>query len=82
MHFVTKATPVYRIVQNIDGGNFDGYWLFKYLTENILMDGHCLSPYTCKLCIVFKQFDWLNFDGLAGASKFPPIKTLRYMVYV
>ena len=30
------------------------------------MDGHCLSPYTCKHCIVFKQFDGLNFDGLAG----------------
>ena len=24
-----------------------------------------LSPYTCKCCIVFKQFDGLNFDGLA-----------------
>ena len=34
--------------------------------ENILTDGHCLSPYTCKCCIVFKQFDGLNFDGLAG----------------
>ena len=34
--------------------------------ENILTDGHCLSPYTCKSCIVFKQFDGLNFDGLAG----------------
>ena len=43
------------------GANFDGYWLFKYLT-----DGHCLSPYTCKHCIVFKQFNGLNFDGLAG----------------
>ena len=39
---------------------------FKYLTENILMDGHCLSSYICKCCIVFKQFDGLNFDGLAG----------------
>ena len=36
---------------------FDG----KYLT-----DGHYLSPYTCKRCIIFKQFDGLNFDGLAG----------------
>ena len=34
--------------------------------ENILTDGHCLSPYTCKCCIVFKQFDGLNFDGLTG----------------
>ena len=30
------------------------------------MDGHCLSPYTCKRCIVLEQFDGLNFDGLAG----------------
>ena len=35
------------------------------LMENILMDGHCLSLYACKHCIVFKQFDRLNFDGLA-----------------
>ena len=59
-------------------GNFDGYWLFKYLTENILTDGHCLSPYTCKRCTVFKQFDGLNFDGLAVKSQkrqnFPPSK--------
>ena len=48
------------------GGNFDGYGPFKYLTENILMNGHCLSPYTCKCCIVFKQFYALNFDGPAG----------------
>ena len=32
-------TQTYRIAKN-----FDGYWLFKYLTENILTDGHCLSP--------------------------------------
>ena len=55
---VTQITIVftYYIAQN-----FDGYWLF-----NILMDGHCLSPYTCKHCIVFKHYDELNFDGLAG----------------
>ena len=34
--------------------------------ENILTDGHCLSPYTCKHYTVFKQFDGLNFDCLAG----------------
>ena len=34
--------------------------------ENILTGGHCLSPYTCKCSIVFKQLDGLNFDGLAG----------------
>ena len=56
----------YCIVQNFDRGIFDGYWLSKYLTENILTDSHCLSPYTCKCCIVFKQFDRLNFDSLAG----------------
>ena len=55
----------YRTVHNFDRGNFDGYRLFKYYTENILMDGYCLSPYTCKCCIVFKKFDRLNFDGLA-----------------
>ena len=48
------------------GGNFDRYQLFKYLIENILTDGHCLSPYTCKRCIVFKQLDGLNFDSSAG----------------
>ena len=48
------------------GGNFDGYWLFKYLMENILTDGYCLSTYTCKRCTVFKQSDGLNFDNLAG----------------
>ena len=56
----------YHIVQNFDEENFDRYQLFKYLTENILMDGHCLSLYICKRCIIFKQFDGLNFDGLAG----------------
>ena len=58
---------------------------FKYLTENILTDGYCLSPYTCKCCIVFKQFEGLNFDGLAGkhqkTSKFPSVKILCYTLY-
>ena len=57
---------IYRIVEIFDGGNFDGFWLFKYLMENILMDDDCLSPYTLKHCTVFKQFDGLNFDGQAG----------------
>ena len=35
-------------------------------SSNISTDGHCLSPYTCKHCIVYEQFDGLNFDGLAG----------------
>ena len=66
------------------GGNFDGHWLFKYLTENIFTDGHCFSPYTCKHYIVFKQFDRLNFDSLAGKHQkhqnFPPSKfcAIRY----
>ena len=34
--------------------------------ENILTDGHCPLLYTCKCCIVFKQFDRLKFDRLAG----------------
>ena len=38
----------------------------NYLMENIFTEGHCLSPYTLKRCTVFKQFDGLNFDGLAG----------------
>ena len=38
---------------------------FKYLTEDILTDGHCLSPCICKYCNGFKIFDRLNFDGLA-----------------
>ena len=48
------------------------------------MDGSCLSLYTCKRCIVLKQFDGLNFDGLAAkhqTSKFLPVKILRYTVY-
>ena len=36
------------------------------MTENILTDAYCLLPYTCKHCTVFKQFDGLNFGGLAG----------------
>ena len=58
--------------------NFDGYWLVKYLTENILTNDYCLSPYTCKCCTIFKQFGRLNFDGLAGKRQkhqnFPPSK--------
>ena len=42
------------------------------------MDGHCLPPYTRKYCVVFKQFDGLNFDGLAGSLK--NVKILRYTV--
>ena len=70
----TSATSIFqtdiKFSQNIKyciAQNFDrGILTDTYLTENILTDGHCLSPYTCKRCIVFKQFDELNFDGLAG----------------
>ena len=60
-------TLEFSIIQSqiLMGGNFDGYWVFKYLTENILTDAHCLSPYISKRCVVFKQFDGLNFDSLA-----------------
>ena len=34
--------------------------------KNVLMNGHCLSLYIRKCCIVFIQFDKLNFDSLAG----------------
>ena len=42
------------------------------------MDGHCLSPYTCKRCITVKQFDGLNFDGLAGKCQKRQNSALRY----
>ena len=61
--YTHRCTIQHKILKE---GNFDGYWLFKYLTENILIDGYCLSPYTCKCCIIFKQLDRLNFDGLVG----------------
>ena len=52
---------------------------------NILTDDHCLSQYTCKCCTIFKQFDRLNFDGLAGKHQkhqnFPQSKfsAIRYV---
>ena len=46
--------------------------------ENNLKDNHFLSPCICKCCIVFKQFDELNFDGLAGKHK--ECQILHYMV--
>ena len=70
-------------MQNFDWGNFDEYKLFTYLTEKKLMDVHCLLSYTCKRCIVFKQFDRLNFDGLARRRQKcqnSPIKILHYTV--
>ena len=50
--------------------------------ENILSDGHYLSPYTCKRCIVFKQFSGLNFDSLAGKCRNSPAKfcAIRYIL--
>ena len=56
----------------------------KILTGGkFLTDGYCLSPYTLKCCTVFKHFDGLNFDGLAGKHQKLhnfPIKILRYTV--
>ena len=54
---IINAGVGYRIA-----GNFDGCWLLKYLTENILMDGQCLLPNT----VLPSKFDRLNFDGLVG----------------
>ena len=49
-----------------------------------LTDGYCISPYTCKRCTAFKQFDGLNFDSLAWKRQkrqnFTPVEILRYMV--
>ena len=75
-----KIPIQYRAVQNFDRGNFDKCWLFKYLTENILMDHHCLIPSTWKRCSAFKKFDRLNFDGLAENIKISPINILHYKV--
>ena len=46
-------------------GNFWQILTLQICDRKYLTDGHCLSPYTCTCCIVFKQFDRLNFDGLA-----------------
>ena len=34
-----KMLHNYHIAGTFDGEKFDGYWLLKYSTENILMDG-------------------------------------------
>ena len=82
-YFVTKlpySTKFWR-------GEFWRIQLLKCLTENILMDSCHLSPYTCKHYTVFKQFDELNFDGLAQKHQkrqnFPPSKfcTIQYIKY-
>ena len=56
------------------------------LMENILMDGHCLSPCTSKCCNALK-IDRTNFDSQAAWKvleklKFPLIKILCYAVYM
>ena len=76
-----------HIAQNCDEGKF-----WRMLTSNIYgtyFDGWSLSftihLYTCKHCIVFKQFDRLTFDNLAGkcqkCQNFPSSKfcTTRYL---
>ena len=58
---------------------------FKYLTEDILTDGHCLSPCICKYCNGFKNFDRLNFDGLARKRQkceIFPIKNHTYLFFI
>ena len=60
--------------------NFDGYRFFKHLTENILTDGHYLSPCTCKCCNAFKIFERLKFDGLAGKFPLSNFCTIWYLL--
>ena len=60
-HWMTTThTGWYGIAQNFGGGNFDVYWLFKYLMENILTDGHRLSPCLCKYFNAFIN-GWVKF---------------------
>ena len=52
--------------------------------EIILTDGHCLSSYIHKHCVVYRQIDGLNFNGLAGkcqTSQNPPTTNFHYTVY-
>ena len=51
------------------GEKVDRYRLFKYLMENILTDGHCLLPNA----VLLKNFEGLNFDGLAGKHRNFPL---------
>ena len=51
------------------GEKVDRYRLFKYLMENILTDGHCLLPNA----VLLKNFEGLNFDGLAGKHQNFPL---------
>ena len=75
----------YGIVQNCAEGKFWQILTFQIFDGKILTDGHCLSPYTYKHCIIFKQFDDLNFHGLAGKCqkrKNSSHQTLCYTVYI
>ena len=53
--------------KKIKSAQWHFWWILtlQIFDGNILTDDHCLSPYTCIRCIVFKPFDGLNFDGLA-----------------
>ena len=62
-------------MENFEGGNFDGYRFFKYLTEDILTNGQCLLPNA-----------GLNFDSLAGkcqkCQNFPLYGNSRISAFV
>ena len=52
--------------------------------ENILSDGHCLSPCTCKHCNAFKNQQvkfWQSSWKVSKMSKFLPVKILCYTVH-
>ena len=53
----------------LTGENVDRHRLFKYLTENILTDGHCLLLNA----VLPSNFKGLNFDGLAGKHQNFPL---------
>ena len=61
-----KSVMLVVVIYYCIAQNFDRYQLFKYLMKNILTDGHYLLPCTCKCCNVFKIFNGLKFDSLAG----------------
>ena len=69
------------------GGNFDGYWLFKYLTR-VKFDRWSVSFTThCNDYFANKNIDGLNFDGLLETVRnikinFLLIKILCYIASI